>query len=43
MTLPSVLQERGVDIVKLANNHVFDYGEQALLDTFTTLKEANIE
>ena len=43
MTLSSVLQERGVDIVKLANNHVFDYGEQALLDTFTTLKEANIE
>ena len=39
----SVLQEMGVDIVKLANNHVFDYGEQALLDTFTTLEEANIE
>ena len=39
----AVLQELGVDIVKLANNHVYDYGKQALLDTFTTLEEAGIQ
>lgn len=38
----SVLQEMGVDIVKLANNHVYDYGKQALLDTFETLESAGI-
>lgn len=37
-----VLQELGVDIVKLANNHVYDYGKQALLDTFDTLEAAGI-
>lgn len=39
----SVLQEMGVDIVTLANNHVYDYEKQALLDTFTTLENAGIE
>lgn len=39
----SVLQEMGVDIVTLANNHVYDYGEQALLDTFATLENAGIQ
>lgn len=38
----SVLKELGVDIVKLANNHVYDYGKQALLDTFDTLDNAEI-
>lgn len=38
----SVLKELGVDLVKLANNHVYDYGKQALLDTFTTLENAGI-
>ncbi len=37
-----VLKELGVDVVKLANNHVYDYGKEALLDTFTTLEEAGI-
>lgn len=32
----------GVDIVSLANNHAYDHGEEALLDTFTTLEEAGI-
>lgn len=32
----------GVDIVGLANNHVFDYGEEAFYDTLTTLEEAEI-
>lgn len=39
----AVLQELGVDIVTLANNHVYDYGKQAFLDTMTTLEEAGIE
>lgn len=39
----SVLQEMGVDVVNLANNHVYDYGNQSLIDTFTTLDEANID
>ena len=38
----SVLQEMGVDIVTLANNHVYDYGKEALLDTFATLDGAGI-
>ncbi len=32
----------GVDIVSLANNHAYDYGEEALLDTFDTLERAGI-
>ena len=39
----AVLQEMGVDVVTLANNHVYDYGKQAMLDTFTTLEEAGIQ
>lgn len=38
----SYLQDMGVDIVSLANNHTYDYGEQALLDTLQTLKGAGI-
>lgn len=37
-----ILKELGVDIVSLANNHVYDYGEQSLIDTMTTLKQADI-
>lgn len=37
-----ILKELGVDIVSLANNHVYDYGEQSLLDTMATLKQADI-
>lgn len=32
----------GVDIVGLANNHVYDYGEEAFLDTLDTLEAAGI-
>lgn len=32
----------GVDVVSLANNHAYDYGEEALLDTFATLENAGI-
>lgn len=39
----SLLQDVGVDIAVLANNHVLDYGKDALTDTFTTLDQAGIE
>ncbi len=38
----NILKELGVDVVNLANNHVYDYGEEAFLDTLTTLKDAGI-
>ena len=38
----SYLQTLGVDIVSLANNHAYDYGEAALLDTMDTLDSAQI-
>lgn len=37
-----VLNEMGVDVVSLANNHTLDYGKEALSDTFTTLDGAGI-
>lgn len=37
-----ILKLLGVDAVTLANNHVYDYGKEALLDTFTALEEAEI-
>lgn len=38
----SYLDDLGVDLVSLANNHAYDYGEAAFLDTLTTLEEAGI-
>lgn len=38
----SIYHEMGVDIVGLANNHVFDYGPDALTDTLATLDGAAI-
>lgn len=38
----TALQEMGVDVVSLANNHVLDYGKEALRDTFKTLDAADI-
>lgn len=37
-----LLQEMGTDLVSLANNHVYDYGEVGLLDTLQYLDEAKI-
>ena len=37
-----LLKQMGTDIVSLANNHVFDYGKKALLDTTDLLEEAGI-
>ncbi|MCD7917608.1 MAG: CapA family protein [Clostridiales bacterium] len=38
----SVLESLGVDIAVLANNHIYDYGADALLDTLDTLDNAGI-
>lgn len=38
----STLSELGVDLAVLANNHVFDYGEEGLLDTLAAFREAGI-
>lgn len=37
-----ILHDMGVDIVSLANNHIYDYGEEGLLDTLDTLEGAGI-
>ncbi len=37
-----ILHDMGVDIVSLANNHAYDYGEHALLDTVDILNEAKV-
>lgn len=37
-----MLKELGTDIVLLANNHVYDYGKEAFLDTLDVLTEAGI-
>lgn len=37
-----LLETFGTDIVSLANNHVYDYGKAALIDTIDTLEEAGI-
>ncbi|MBN1384234.1 MAG: CapA family protein [Elusimicrobia bacterium] len=36
------LKKAGFDVVTLANNHSFDYGEKGLLETIKVLKEENI-
>jgi poly-gamma-glutamate capsule biosynthesis protein CapA/YwtB (metallophosphatase superfamily) len=38
----SVLKELGVDAVSVANNHIYDYKADALRDTISVLKSANI-
>ncbi len=38
----SYLQEMGTDVAIVANNHVYDFGEQGLLDTLDTLDQASI-
>lgn len=37
-----IMEQLGVDIVSLANNHAMDYGEQSLYDTMYTLERAGI-
>ena len=38
----SILNTMGVDIVGLANNHAYDYGQQALVDSFSALNNAGV-
>lgn len=39
----SMLQEMGVDIAGLANNHVYDFGAEAMEDTLLTLQRIGID
>lgn len=39
----AMLQEMGVDIVGLANNHVYDFGAEAMEDTLDTLQQIGID
>lgn len=38
----SYLEDMGVDLAMLANNHIYDFGEEGLFDTLTTLENAGI-
>ncbi len=38
----SLYEEMGVDLVSVANNHIYDYGEISLLDTLDTLDSAGV-
>lgn len=38
----TLLEEMGTDLVSLANNHIYDYGEVGMLDTMEYLDEARI-
>ena len=38
----ALLKEMGTDLVSLANNHIYDYGEEGMLDTLDFLDEAQI-
>ena len=38
----SILQELGIDLANLANNHVYDYGKDAFEDTLSNLSENGI-
>ncbi|MCR5474586.1 MAG: CapA family protein [Lachnospiraceae bacterium] len=37
-----IMKDMGVDIVSLANNHAYDYGPEALIDTIDTLNDARL-
>lgn len=41
-TVPSVLKQIGFDVVSLANNHVMDYGSQALHSTIEACQEEDL-
>ncbi|RMH62752.1 MAG: CapA family protein [Calditrichaeota bacterium] len=38
-----VLTQAGIDIVTIANNHIYDYGQSGLLETLETLHAARID
>lgn len=37
-----ILQQLGIDIVSLANNHIYDFGDDAFYDTLNALEQAEI-
>lgn len=37
-----IMKDMGVDIVGIANNHAYDYGPDALIDTIDTLNDAKL-
>ena len=37
-----IMKDMGVDIVGIANNHAYDYGPDALVDTIDTLNDAHL-
>ncbi|MBR7084972.1 MAG: CapA family protein, partial [Oscillospiraceae bacterium] len=39
----SLMEELGVDVLALANNHMYDYGAEGLLDTLDTIDKTNIK
>ncbi|MBR5263092.1 MAG: CapA family protein [Clostridia bacterium] len=39
----AMYQQLGVDLVSLANNHVYDYGKDAFYDTIDTLREYGVD
>jgi len=41
-TYITIFQEMGIDAVTLANNHILDFGDEALEETMKTLDEAGI-
>ncbi len=40
--MATVLKSAGFDMVTLANNHIYDYGQTGLLDTLMTLHESGL-
>ena len=39
----SLMEELGVDVLALANNHMYDYGAEGLLDTLDTIDKTNMK
>lgn len=38
----AAMKRAGIDVVSLANNHCFDYGEEGFIDTLSALRAANV-
>lgn len=38
-----VFKDMGIDVVSVSNNHILDYGQEALVDTFEVLDAAGID
>jgi poly-gamma-glutamate synthesis protein (capsule biosynthesis protein) len=40
--IATLLESAGFDLVTLANNHIYDYGQQGLCDTLEALQRAHL-